>query len=238
MTIEVLYPELCNFYGEQGNARYLRACRPEARMIWTEYRSVPALVREKVDLLYLGSMTERYQALAMDRLRPHRDALRQRIEDGMVVLATGNSLELFGKGIREDDRFFPALDLFPYSSWRDMENRHNSMFLGEFEGIKMVGYKSQFSASEPWPEQPFCTVTGGFGTDCVGHLEGFRYKNFFGTYLLGPLLVLNPLFTRYLLELLNSPGPLAFEKEAMEAYRYRLAGLEMPGVHFLLGEHG
>ena len=47
--------------------------------------------------------------------------------------------------------------------------------------------------------------------------------NFFGTYLLGPLLVQNPPFMRYLLRLIGAENtPLAFEKEADEAYAVRL----------------
>ena len=51
--------------------------------------------------------------------------------------------------------------------------------------------------------------------------EGLRRNHFFGTYSLGPYLILNPPFTKYLLRLLGLDDALAFEEEAMEAYRYR-----------------
>ena len=52
--------------------------------------------------------------------------------------------------------------------------------------------------------------------------EGIRLHNFFGTYLVGPILVMNPPFTKYLLRLLGAGDvPLAFEKENMEAYAQR-----------------
>ena len=52
--------------------------------------------------------------------------------------------------------------------------------------------------------------------------EGIRTRNFFGTYLLGPLLPLNPLLTKWLLGHMGIPNPRpAFEPEAMEAYRSR-----------------
>ena len=51
--------------------------------------------------------------------------------------------------------------------------------------------------------------------------------NVFGTYLLGPLLIMNPPFTRYLLRLLGAePETLPFEEEIMEAYRRRLRDYE------------
>ena len=68
--------------------------------------------------------------------------------------------------------------------------------------------------------------------------EGFRYKNFFATYLLGPLLVLNPPFTRYLLRLLGRADEPAIEKAVTEAYDFRLKNLQKEGVNFIVGEHG
>ena len=43
------------------------------------------------------------------------------------------------------------------------------------------------------------------------------------TYLTGPLLVLNPPFTKALLRELGAPDTLAFEQAATDAYQARLA---------------
>ena len=112
------------------------------------------------------------------------------------------------------------------------------MFLGTFGDMKFVGARSQFSFSYGDFPHPFLQVTGGYGIYPEARVEGIHYKNFFATYLLGPFLVLNPRFTQYLLQLLGCESPPAFWKEAMEAYEYRLRGLETPGVCFLVGEHG
>ena len=149
-----------------------------------------------------------------------------------------NALELFGTYIQEGKRQIPALGLFPCHAVRDMEHRHNSMFLGTFGDMKIVGARSQFSFSYGDFPHPFLQVTGGYGIYPEARVEGIHYKNFFATYLLGPFLVLNPRFTQYLLQLLGCETPPAFWKEAMEAYEYRLRGLETPGVCFLVGEHG
>lgn len=99
------------------------------------------------------------------------------------------------------------------------------MFLGTFGGMKIVGTRSQFSFSYGELPHPFLQVTGGIGMNPEAKTEGVHYRNFFATYLLGPFLVLNPLFTMYLLEKLGYTGPLAFQREAMEAYTYRLREL-------------
>jgi hypothetical protein len=56
------------------------------------------------------------------------------------------------------------------------------------------------------------------------------------TYVLGPLLILNPPFAKYLLELLGAGGrPLVFEEAAMEAYRLRLEEFRDPKRGFIYG---
>lgn len=238
MTIEVLFPELSNLYGDMANISYLQACMPEVEVIQTNNCQEPRFVTQWVDMLYLGSMPEQEQKLAVRRLLPYRERLKEMIRDGVVVLVTGNAVELFGQYITEQAGKTEMLGMFPYYSKRDMENRHNSMFLGRFEDIPIVGYKSQFSFCYGHFPGKFIDVTGGFGNNPKDRSEGFRYRNFFATYLLGPFLVLNPLFTKYLLRLLGHDDHLAFESETMEAFRFRKENLEKPGVNFLMGENG
>ena len=53
--------------------------------------------------------------------------------------------------------------------------------------------------------------------------EGLRRNNFFATYSVGPFLVLNPLFVKYLLNLMGVEDVrLAFEPTIMAAYEQRL----------------
>ena len=239
MTLEVLFPELSNLYGDLSNIRFFTACAPDVEVVRTDNRSTPRFVTEPVDMLYIGSMPESKQLLAVERLKPYVDRLRELIEGGTVVLATGNAMELFGEYIADGDERVPMLGIFPFHAERKMHARHNSMFLGEFEDFRIVGYKSQFSFCRgSFAEYPFIRVIGGVGNAPDDTLEGLRYRNFFATYLLGPFLVLNPLFTKYLLRLLGHDDALAFETEAMEAYRFRLEHLEEEGVNFLMGEHG
>lgn len=238
MTLEVIYPELCNLYGEMANVRYLKASVPGLQVIETHLGTRPAILDGRADMAYMGAMSERGQELALERMRPLTEDFRAAIRAGKVFLTTGNAMELFGKTIREGGECLPGLGIFDYEAVREMENRHNSMFLGSFEDLHIVGCKSQYSHLVSEPENALFTVQGGFGTSLKGEREGIREQNFFGTYVLGPLLPLNPPFTRYLLNLLGWPGAPAFEKEAMEAYTVRYQELCRPGVNFLVGEHG
>ena len=238
MTIEALFPEFCEWLGDSANVRYLCQCMPDAKLIRTYSNDRANFPDGTTDILYLGSMTERQQIVAAERLKPYRARLLERLDAGMAVLATGNSIELFGEYIQDGSDRIPMLGLFPFHAERDMENRHNSMFLGSFEDMAIVGYKSQFSFLRGSFPGDFISVRGGCGNSMEDPNEGFRYKNLFATYLLGPFLVLNPPFTRYLLRLIGADGKLAFEKEVTEAYEFRLKNLEKEGVNFIVGEHG
>ena len=238
MKGEFLFPEMSNLYGDPANFRYLEACLPDAEWIRTDNRSTPRFATEQIDFLYLGSMPEDKQVLAAERLRPYTDALRRQIETGTVILATGNACELFGEYIADADKKTPMLGLYPFHAERNLEKRINCHLLGSFEDIKIVGYKSQFSVLRGEFPGEFIRADGGMGNAPGDRSEGFRDRNFFGTYLLGPLLVLNPLFTKYLLRLLKQEDRLAFEKEALEAYECRLKQLEAPNAVFPMGEHG
>ena len=236
MIIEVLFPELCCLYGDQANMKYLSQCIPGATFHYTHNRCTPRFVTEQVDMIYMGAMSESKQEMALERLLPYKELLWQKIEAGMFVLATGNALEIFGQHIEDNGRVIPALGYFSTHAKRDLINRHNSMFVGTFEGMKIVGNKSQYSFSFGNNDRPFIQVTGGYGMNMEDTTEGFRYRNFFGTYLLGPFLVLNPPFTKYLLKALGCDDTLAHEEAMMDAYNHRLAALEKPGVPYLMDE--
>ena len=105
-----------------------------------------------------------------------------------------------------------------------MFGRHNSLCLGEFDKLEMVGFKSQFT----WTygdnsNNYFIKVIRGYGINKNSKYEGIHVNNFFGTNLLGPILIMNPYFTKYIMNLLGVKKPkLKFEKETIDAYDQRL----------------
>jgi CobQ-like glutamine amidotransferase family enzyme len=225
MKIEVLYPEICCLYGDRGNITYLKQCLPEADFVETPLRAAPAFASEQVDLIYMGSMTEKGQEKVIEQLRPYRDRLRQLIEQGTVFLLVGNSFETFGRYIEtEDGAKIEGLDLLALYAKRYLPQRFNSLFLGEFAGQSVVGYTSRFShAFSDGTVQPLFKVHRGLGLSVGCLYEGVRENNLFATYLLGPLLIDNPPFTRYLLSLLGVERELPFTQAIEQAYQVRVA---------------
>lgn len=225
MKIEILFPCCCNLFGDLSNMDYLRKCLPDAEFVETAITDEPVFVRERVDMVYLGPMTERTQELVLERLRPYRERIWELITGDTLFLFTGNALELAGEYIvKEDDSRLQCLGIFPIYAKQDMMHRHNSVFLGDFEGEPVMGFKSQFTMAYPLSEKiGLFTVEKGVGLNKKCSFEGIRYRNFFGTYLLGPVLLLNPNFTKFLLSRLGVPSPtLVFEQEVKAAYEKRL----------------
>lgn len=231
MKIEILFPEFCNLFGDVSNMKYLRQCLPQAEFFETPFEEEPRFVTEDMDLVYLGPMTERTQERVIEKFLPLKARLRALIDRGAVFLFTGNAMEVLGRAIfTEDGREISGLGLLPLTARRDMMHRHNSTFLGSFDAKPLMGFKSQFTmayldedgARNEGVEGLF-PVEKGVGLNQRCPFEGVRKKNFFGTYLLGPLLILNPDFTRRLLRCMGVRDPaLAFEEDVEAAYEVRL----------------
>ncbi len=230
IVIEVLYGEFANLFGDLQNVHYLKDCIENCRVIETSLSDVPAFTAGHVDLVYMGSMTEDQQELALNALRPYREALVSRIETGGACLFTGNAMELVEAYIEnEDGSRIEGLGIFPdIHARRQMMNRYNSLILATCEGLKLVGHKAQFSHSYGDNDDCyFCDVIRGDGLCPGSKKEGLRRKNFIGTSILGPFLVMNPLFTKHLLHVMGVENPqLAFEQTIMAAYQARLAEFE------------
>ncbi len=224
MKLEYLYPELGNLYGDSANMRYLRKCLPQAEYVETHLGETPAFVSDgEVAFLYSGPMTERGQGIALEALRPFAGALSARLSDGLHGLFTGNSMELLGSAIVTEDATLEGLGIVELRSRRDVAHRYNGFFLGNADGIEITAFNSRFSHSVPGAGlSGFARVTRGIGLDPDCAYEGYRVKNFIGTYLLGPLLVLNPLFTQQLLHSLGSDAEPPCFTEALQAYEARL----------------
>jgi len=108
--------------------------------------------------------------------------------------------------------------------------------------MDIVGFKSQFAhiyGEEPSPclsdVPPLFNTQRGAGRRPKQVEEGVRINNFMATSMLGPLLLINPPFTKYIMSLLGvQERELPYEKEAMTAYNARVLEFKDPktGVEY------
>ena len=224
MKIEVLFPEVCNLYGDLANIRYLKESVNEITVIETKLTDEPYFMKNTPDLIYMGGMTEHSQELVINKLKDYKDRIKELIDQNVHFLITGNAFEIFGKEIlNEDNSKIECLGLYNTIAKRDMLNRFNCLYVGKFNDIDIVGFKSQFTHSYTDDKlNPLFITIRSCGLNPSTMDEGIRINNFMATYVIGPLLILNPLFTKWLLKEFNINTKLAYEEEAIDAYKYRL----------------
>ena len=225
MKIEVLYPEICCLFGDKANMRYFEMCLPQAEFIKTPVSEMPRFLTEDVDMIYFGSCSESNQEKILSRLKAYKLRIEELIEKGVIFLMTGNSFEIMGNYIEKPDgEKIEALGILDFYAKRTIPKRNNSLFLGKFGETEIVGCTSRFSHSYDIKESDaFINVIKGYGSFIDAKTEGIRKNNLYGTYLLGPLLIQNPLFTEYILKQLGIENPeIAFKEEIMKAYDVRI----------------
>ena len=100
--------------------------------------------------------------------------------------------------------------------------------------LEVVGFKIQFTQVEGDNSGSFFIEDSvGWGLSERSKLEGFRLNNLIATWIIGPLLPLNPDLTAWLIGQISGSDEvqLAFEPEARAAYVKRAAELKAPGMH-------
>ncbi|MFZ2258185.1 MAG: hypothetical protein WAV55_08655 [Clostridiaceae bacterium] len=222
MIIEIMYSGFLLF-GDRGNVEYLEKTFPEAQFVYTEITDEPRFVSTPVDLIYMGPMSEGNLVAVTTKLLPHKDRIRQLIEAGTFFLVVATALEIFGHTIElTDGRHLQTLDLFPFTTKRNMKDRHDSAVLGSFQDLKIMGYDARFTEQYGNEDIPFLKVERGHGFNRKSTLEGIHYQNFFGTNLLGPILVMNPPLIKYIKQALTGDDAIPYEEYMKAGYEVRL----------------
>jgi CobQ-like glutamine amidotransferase family enzyme len=226
MRIEILYPELCCLYGDKGNTLFLKKCLPEAEFIETQLNEKPAFLQGDVDLCCMYSMSEQSQERILDRLMQWKQEIKDCLAaEKTMFLLLGNALELFGQYIlREDGSRVEGLQVYDTYTKRHAPNRFNTLIQAPFEGMTLLGYTSRFAHTFGITEDIALAKTDIGCGSCEGSTwEGICDGNVIATYLLGPVLVLNPDFARRVLERLGVPcSALPFEDDLRKAYLRQL----------------
>ena len=226
MVIEILFQEVCGLYGDSQNPIYIQATLPDATFVYTKLTDTPYFAENTPDMIYIGCMNESTQRRVIEKLMPFKDRLHQLIDGGTLILATGNAGEIFAKEINyvSEKLHVDALGVFDLTVKTDLFNRYNGVVLGDMNGMKITGFRSQFSFLYGDNSNfPFIICEHGIGINPDSKLEGMRKNNLICTQLIGPILPLNPLFCEYLLKLCGCDAPAAYRTEALAAYEQRLS---------------
>lgn len=198
IRIANIYYDLLNLYGDTGNAKALAY---HLRETGAEVQVDNIKFRDKINfgdynVIFIGSGTENNLKLALEDILPCKEELLGYKKNGGFLIATGNSIELFGKS---------ALEIFDYTVTYQEERivRDVNVKTPLFD-CNIIGFENH---------------RGTIDRDEKIILE----DNFILTYTIGPLLVRNPKLTDYIItkllentEFSPSKADYSFEEKAYE----------------------
>lgn len=193
MTVYIghLYYDLMNLYGEIGNIKALKYSLENAgvKVVIDKLSINDNIDFSKYDILYMGSGTENNELIVLNDIKKYKNELKEYIEDNKFVIATGNSIELFGKTIF-NKKEYKALNIFDYSS-KLIDKRIVGDIIIPMKNVNkdIIGFQNRGSI----------IVNNNYPLFDSDYTLGINYKNFYGTYILGPILVRNPELNKYLI---------------------------------------
>lgn len=192
MTIKLLhlYYDIMNLYGEYGNITILeKHIRDQGYEVLVERKTIgDSIDLKEYDFIYIGAGTERNEDAVLDDMMKYKDELKDIIENEKIVLSTGNSVELFGKSIDGKE----ALNIFDFDVIRTKERiTSDIIYSSKLLKNKVVGFVNKAGVIKH-NLNPLFEVEFGVGENEKKDNEGIKYKNFYGTYVIGPLLIRNP----------------------------------------------
>ncbi len=206
--IAYLYYDLFNLYGENGNIKALKKeLEHQGLTVAIHFLTIgDDLNFQSYDLVYMGASTEENQKIVIPHLCKYKEDIKKALNNNKFFLITGNAIELFGKYIiDEDNKQIETLNIFSYHT-QSVPKRliGESIMRCNFIDVPIIGFQNQ-STHLLDNEYPIFSVIKGIGSYPNATNEGIKYKNFYGTYLLGPILVRNPKLLTYLIkELIQS----------------------------------
>lgn len=199
MIIKILhmYYDLMNLYGEYGNIKILEHHLKDADIeVQVDRKTVGDTISlNDYDFIYIGCGTEKNQEVVLEDLKKYKQDLIKYIENDKYALFTGNSFEILGKKIADKE----GLNILNFEVLKTKDRITSDVILkSKYLKNEVVGFINKMSNIVN-NQNPLFDVIFGIGENENNDHEGIKYKNVYGTYVSGPILVRNPEFLRTLM---------------------------------------
>lgn len=191
ITIAWLYPYELTLYGESGNIKALIHALDKENM---KYKlkiidKDTQLELEKYDFIYMGSGRTKCLEDIKKRLLPYKKELQNYIEQDKILLVTGNAISILD-----------FLDLYDIKYYKKREvhdvDATTSLCKGHIIGFQNTEYLIDST------KNIIFNINEGIGNKHT-MLEGFMYKNFYATSIIGPILARNDNLNNYFIDLIK-----------------------------------
>lgn len=216
IKIAHLYYDLMNLYGENGNVLVLKK--------YLEKQGVKVTVKnltideeidfEEYDIFYIGSGNTFSFKLTLNDILKYREDIKNAIKNKKFFVVTGNALNLFGKYfLNLDGSEIKCLDLLDFDS-EEIDFRIIGEQFYQNKNLKqeIIGFQNRDTIIKNVNENNLFTVINGTGSYPKCPKEGVYKNNFYGTFMLGPLLARNPYFTEYLVQKILKEKNIEYKK--------------------------
>lgn len=219
-----LYYDLMNLYGENGNIRYLKKKLEEQDIkVKVDYLSLGDEINiADYDLFYMGMGSEENQLLVIDNILKYKEQISEAINNNRFFIVTGNSLEVFGNRIENlDGSFKECLGIFNFKA-RENDERivGEQYYKTDLISQNVIGFQNRPRVMSDIGDNLFKVITGTGYNKNIG-FEGIHDNNFYGTYLLGPILVRNPYLTDYFVKEICNYLDIEYKKQEVKDDSYK-----------------
>jgi CobQ-like glutamine amidotransferase family enzyme len=181
-----LYYDLMNLSGEDGN---MVAIRDYLDNQGVKYEIDNLSIKDKIDfnkysLIYIGNGSRESQELARQDILKYKYQLKKIFNDKLII-ATGNSFELFGESIDNKE----CLKLLPFKTLylKDYVVEEKVIDNNDVINSPIIAFVNRNSEAK-------------IKDNHFINKDGINVGDFYGTYFLGPLLIRNPYLLNYFME--------------------------------------
>lgn len=206
LVIVHLYPDLLRTYGDRGNVVALQR-RAEWRGFSARVDGVSRgdRITKEANLIVIGGGSDRVQEIIGPDMLARRSELEDAAGDGAIVVGICGGYQLLGhRYVAADGTEIDGLGLLDVTTGTGRGriigrvHAHASIDGRSFE---LFGFENHGGRTHLGPNaRALATVPRGQGNNGLDRTEGAVQGRFFGTYLHGPVLPVNPAFADVLLE--------------------------------------
>lgn len=232
-----LYYDLLNLYGENANTRcIIHNLELNNIKVNVDLKSINDNINfDDYDIIYIGSGSEEDINIALNDLLKRKNDIKKYIDNNKYLFLTGNSMDMFGKYIEDDDTKIDALGIFDYHvkylNENVFENASKNRIVGEVKAKCelindiVIGFQNRCDLVIN-SKKPLFKTDNNYSNDLKSNKEGYTYKNVYATHLIGPLFIRNPYLIDYFLNDICKSKKLKYkslDKTSIKAYKKYLS---------------
>ena len=185
INILCLYYDIMNLYGDARNYKILTH---HLDYLGISYNVDKLSISDdinfnKYDICFIGEGTENNRFLCLEHLLKYKKDIKKYIDNSKFFFVTGNAVAMFGKELYDKE----ALGLFDFKVSPSDERISEEVILDNKFGRPIYGFLNHSDVMSNFDNNLFLN-------------EGVFVNNFYGTYVLGPILARNPDFLKYFIK--------------------------------------